>query len=111
MIAAAQFILHSGQTLFKHITFPQELLSEQDDCWTPGPLFKGKPAFSLKRWRFWCDGYKAVSQDNKDGKGKGQGYSQECKDIARRAAKLMECFDETLTFDAKFVEMIGSKKH
>ncbi len=94
IMGAAQYILHSGQTLFKYMLVTCELLASQDKSWEPGPLYKGKPAFSLHRWRFWRDAYEAVSKtDNISEKGR---HNQECRDIAGRAAKLMESLEESL---------------
>ncbi|KAI9750028.1 MAG: hypothetical protein M4579_006634 [Chaenotheca gracillima] len=97
VLVAAQYILWDGHSLFRQI-----LVLRQGDfdidasdlrAWTPGPLYRGKPYLTVDRWHFWRDGYRAVAAEKKE-----ERYSQECRDVATKAANLMEALEKSLTF-------------
>lgn len=95
VLAAAQWIIWGGQTFFKQLLSPPDVSSEDLRNWTPGPLYNGKAHFSLHRWHFWRDGYYAVASSGKEDE---KGYSQECKDVAARAAAIMDALEKNMTF-------------
>jgi hypothetical protein len=65
--------------------------------WSPGPLYHGKAHLTLDRWHFWRDGYKAVASSGKEEDEK-KWYSQECKDVAAKAAAMMDALEKNMTF-------------
>lgn len=93
VMAAAQWILWHGQTLFKLVIFDH---SEEDandkGNWWFGKAFVGpviEPR-SIYRWRFWKAGFEAVE--------KASDASDECKNIAKRAARVMASLEENMLF-------------
>ncbi|KIA75771.1 hypothetical protein HK57_00457 [Aspergillus ustus] len=65
ILAAAQYILWSGQEQFKRLSFIGEDVDPatlQD--WKPGPLYYGHGGFTLDRWRFWKAGFRAAAEDS-----------------------------------------------
>ena len=64
-------------------------------CWTPGPLYGGGKKLTLQRWHFWRDGYSAVALRGDDEK---KAYSEECRDVAAKAAHLMDSIEGSMTF-------------
>jgi Protein of unknown function (DUF3632) len=97
VLAAAQWILWYGQRFFKHLLFPGEVSPDDLRMWSPGPLYHGKAHLTLDRWHFWRDGYKAVASSGKEGD-EEKGYSQECKDVAAKAAAMMDALEKNMTF-------------
>ena len=95
VLAAAQWIIWCGQSLFKLLLFPGEVSPTDLSHWAPGPLYEGEADFTLHRWRFWRDSYSAIAASNDTD---GKGYSQECKDGAAKAAALMDAFEKDMTF-------------
>ena len=96
VLSAAQWILWYGQSLLKQVLFPTEKVypdtPEYDDT---GPLYNGKSGLSLHRWHFWRDGFITVASSGKDEK---QEHSQECRDVAAKAAEMMEAFEMNMAF-------------
>ena len=95
VLVAAQWILWSGQSLFKQLIYPGEISSEMMRWWSPGELYDGKPDLSLHRWHFWRDGYNAVASSGNEG---GTGYGQESKDVATKAAAIMDALEKNMSF-------------
>jgi len=95
ILAAAQWILWYGQSIFKQVLFPGEVSSDHLRKWNPGPLYDGKAHFTLHRWHFWRVGYNAVASSEKE---KKKGYSQECKNVAAKAAAMMDALEKNMTF-------------
>lgn len=95
VLAAAQWILWYGQSLFKQVLFPGEVSSDDLRKWSPGPLYDGKAHLTLHRWHFWRDGYNAVAFSEKE---KEKGYSQECKNVAAKAAAMMDALEKNMMF-------------
>ena len=93
VLAGAQWIFWYGQSFFKQVQFPGEVSSSDLQAWTPGPLYDGKAHLTLDRWHFWRDGYKSVAIGDKE-----DGYSQECKIVAAKAAALMDSLERNMTF-------------
>ena len=145
VMAAAQWILWYGQTLFKQLLSPRKTSDKNYQYWEPGPTHNGKALLSLHQWHFWRDGFRAVASWSKrkkprsnhkatlslhrwhfwrdgfravasghteeKGEKKGEkkekienceeaqkGYSQECKNLAMRAANLMDSLEQNMTF-------------
>ncbi|KAL2850447.1 hypothetical protein BJX68DRAFT_266656 [Aspergillus pseudodeflectus] len=90
VLAAAQYILWSGQEQFKRIGFSGDIDEDLLRDWKPGPLYDGKAAFGLERWRFWKAGFMAAAEDFDLGK--------EARDVADRAAGLMDALENALLF-------------
>jgi hypothetical protein len=87
ILAAAQHILWDGQDLFNHVLSPQRLSPEAMQGWHPGPLYTGDHSLSLDRWQFWRTGFLGAA-----------GFGGECRDVAARAARMMEAFEQNLLF-------------
>ncbi|EAW19694.1 DUF3632 domain-containing protein [Aspergillus fischeri NRRL 181] len=56
IIAAAEYILWDGQELFKHVLCSGSIGDTKS--WEPALLYFGDAFLSLKRWRFWKDGFR-----------------------------------------------------
>jgi len=52
VLAAAQWILWSGQSFFRQVIFTGDVSHKDLQFWTPGPLYGGDSQLSLQRWRF-----------------------------------------------------------
>ncbi|BCS18854.1 DUF3632 domain-containing protein [Aspergillus puulaauensis] len=90
VIAAAQHILWDGQELFKKITFMSDVDEDDLRSWKPGRLYDGDSRYTLQRWQFWKAGFHAAAGDAELG--------DEARDVARRAATLMDAFESTMAF-------------
>ncbi|KAI9847730.1 MAG: hypothetical protein M1837_001978 [Sclerophora amabilis] len=108
VLAAAQWILWYGQSLFKQVLFPGEISSRDLQRWKPGPLYCGKAYLSLQRWHFWRDGFKSVASGEKE---KVEWVSQECTNVAAKAAEMMDSMERNMTFDASDRLTIFGKGH
>lgn len=51
--AAAQWIIHSGQIIFRMILAPDCPSPGNNEALPPGKLYNGEAGYSLHRWRFW----------------------------------------------------------
>ena len=83
VLAAAQWILWYGQSLFKHIIYPGEIDKDTLRAWKPGPLYNGTKFLSLHRWQFWKDSFKNVASGGwVEEKGR---HSQECRSVSTKS--------------------------
>ncbi|KAF7161733.1 hypothetical protein CNMCM5623_007220 [Aspergillus felis] len=89
IIVAAQYILWDGQELFRHVLCPDSI--ENTKSWEPGLLYFGDSSLSLKRWRFWKDGFRKAA-------GEDSGMSDECRKVSTKAATLMEALEASMIF-------------
>lgn len=93
IMAAAQWILWHGQTLFKLVMFDHHEGDTKDEgYWWFGKAFAG-PAIeprSIERWRFWKSGFEAVEKESNAG--------DECKKNAKKAACVMAALEEGMSF-------------
>ena len=87
VMAAAQWIIWYGPNLFKQLG----AVPKEPGEWASGPLYDGKGDFSLHWWHFWRDGYAAMA-------GNTSGFGEECRNVAGRAAALMDASEKTMTF-------------
>lgn len=93
VMAAAQWILWDGQEIFQHMANPLPVsdlakkMWQLGDCCTPSSM----PAVSLARWQFWKERFKAAGAEGGDG-------SVESKDLAGRAAALMDVIEKSMSF-------------
>ncbi len=96
VLAAAQWILWCGQSLFKQVLYTGEVDPDRlQKSWRPGTLFRGEGGLSVERWHFWRRGFSAVAA----GKGgEKEGYGKECMEVAARAAAIMEALEKAMTF-------------
>ncbi|KAI1862482.1 hypothetical protein JX265_009196 [Neoarthrinium moseri] len=84
--AAAQWILHAGQWLFRWIQVPQEVTSQDEQSTEPGSLWTdGGSGYSLERWRFWRQGFQSASEREE--------AKQETKMLSSKAVKLMDVLE------------------
>ncbi|KAI9837081.1 MAG: hypothetical protein M1819_000730 [Sarea resinae] len=96
VLAAAQWILWYGQSLFKQVLSHGEVSPKDLQYWKPGPLYNGKADLSLHRWHFWRDAFAAVaSSETIEEKG---GYGQECKNVSAKVAAMMDSLEQNMTF-------------
>lgn len=93
VMAAAQWILWDGQEIFKHMANPLPVSDVDAQMWRLGDrcTSSSMPVVSLARWQFWKEGFKAAGIE--DGEG-----SHECKDLAGRAAALMDVIEKSMSF-------------
>ncbi|KAK7702412.1 hypothetical protein SLS64_009704 [Diaporthe eres] len=93
VMAAAQWILWNGQEIYKYMANPLPVSDVDEktwwlgDCCTPSSM----PVVSLARWQFWKEGFRAAGAERGDG-------SLECKDLAGRAAALMDVIEKSMSF-------------
>ncbi|KAI5917996.1 hypothetical protein F4810DRAFT_694175 [Camillea tinctor] len=88
--AAAQWILYAGQTLFRFVQLPELCDSHELNLTDPGPLYTGEKGFTVKRWRFWIEGFSRVA-DRTDS-------HEEVRKLAQDAKVLMEAMEATSPF-------------
>jgi hypothetical protein len=92
-MAAAQWILWHGQTLFKLIIYDhlEEGQNDKGNWWLgkafAGPLMQPR---SIERWRFWREGFETV-ETRLDA-------SEDCKRVSKRAADLMASMERDMLF-------------
>ena len=67
--------------------------------WSPGPLYDGKAHLTLDRWHFWKNVYRAVAAGGGEEK---ERYSKERRNVAAKAAALMDALEMSMTFSAIF---------
>lgn len=86
--AAAQWILWDGQEIFKYMANPLPVSEGDTRLWQIGDRYTmlAVPEVSLARWRLCKEGFGAAGAEGGDG-------SQECRDLARRAAALMDAIE------------------
>lgn len=93
VMAAAQWILWHGQTLFKLVIFgDSEGVLNYREHWWFGKAFAG-PSMeprSIERWRYWKAGFEAVE--------KAADASDECRNVANKAARMMASLEEGMSF-------------
>ncbi|OAA56361.1 hypothetical protein SPI_07972 [Niveomyces insectorum RCEF 264] len=104
VMEAAQWILWHGQTVFKFILYDHDNDDADNDDGhggNPNSAYRKVGAKlqnvvpvvqprSIERWRYWKDGFAAVTT---------QPYAtEECKQVAGRAARLMEAIEASMRF-------------
>lgn len=93
VMAAAQWMLWDGQEIYKYMANPLPVSDVDEKTWwlgnccTPSSML----VVSLARWQFWKEGFKAAGAE-------GGGRSLECKDLAGRAAALMDFIEKSMSF-------------
>jgi hypothetical protein len=99
VLAPAQWILWSGQMLFKTLLFGPAVWDVEAQRWVSVPRglktdtsADGKPKYqsSLDRWRFWRDCFETASRCD--------ARSGECRAVAARAVLLMNALEESMAF-------------
>lgn len=93
VMAAAQWILWDGQEVFKYMANPLPVSDDEARMWRLGERCSSSPVgvVSLARWRLWKEGFKAAAAEGPEG-------SHESKDLAGRAAGLMDAIEKSLSF-------------
>ncbi len=94
VLAAAQWIMWSGQSLFKQVIFTGDVSPNDLQCWTPGPLYGGDSRLSLRRWRFWKDSFSHVAFG---GEKEEEAFVQESNKVAAKASQLMDSLERSMT--------------
>lgn len=92
VMAAAQWILWDGQEIFKYMANPLPVSDDEARIWRLGERCSSSSVdvISLARWQLWKEGFKAAAAAD-DG-------SHESKDLAERAAGLMDVIEKSLSF-------------
>lgn len=91
VLAAAQWILWYGHSLFKQVLwYGKAAEGEKASMWKFGRLYEGKGQLDRSRWEFWEKGFREAAA-NAD-------YEDECRRIAQKAADLMQAIEKSLTF-------------
>ena len=94
VLAAAQYILWSGQTMFRYVLYSQNIEKEDLRSWGPGPSYQGTAAIDLPRWQFWKQGFRDIaSREVREGE-----LGNECNDVSRRAAEIMDVLERNISF-------------
>lgn len=95
VMAAAQWILWDGQQIFKYMATPLPVSDDEVRMWRLGDRFSSSDVavVSVARWQLWKEGFKAAAAASEEGEG-----SHECKDLAGRAATLMDAIEKSMTF-------------
>jgi len=93
VLAAAQWILWSGQSLFKQVIVTGDVSPRELQFWTPGPLYGVDSQLSLRRWRFWKDGFSNVAFS---GEKEEKALVQECNKVAAKASQLMDSLERSM---------------
>ncbi|KAI1801468.1 hypothetical protein F4811DRAFT_534547 [Daldinia bambusicola] len=88
LVTAAMYIEFSGPVLVEALAAnpAPELSNENRRLLKGGSLFHGEPGLRLDRWSFWTRRFKEEAEKTR---------TQEARDIALRAARLMEVWSET----------------
>ncbi|KAJ5780218.1 hypothetical protein N7457_005378 [Penicillium paradoxum] len=92
ILAAAQWILWQGRTMFNQIA-PSVISRTKpiySSMWAGGPLYHGDSTLSMQRWRFWKESFRKISE--------GSDVTDECKDAAAQSVKLMDAYESVLRF-------------
>lgn len=89
VLTAAVWIEYAGSILFEKVLWnPSPTLGEEDErLLRAGPRYKGGPGLSSDRWLFWKNRLEEVAEKKE--------VTDDAKDAAIRAAKLMEVWAET----------------
>ena len=99
-MAAAQYILWYGQTLFLEILHHAESVVNPTHGPDPGSLCKGTSHLSLDRWHFWRDRYRAMSLgEGAEAREKavGKALADECRTLTGNVAAMMDMLDRCFT--------------
>lgn len=93
VMAAAQSILWDGQEIFKYMANPLPISDVDARVWRLGDgcTLSSVPVVCLARWQFWKEGFKAAGAEGGEG-------SREFKDLAGRAAVLMDAIEKSMSF-------------
>ncbi|PGH14741.1 hypothetical protein AJ79_02907 [Helicocarpus griseus UAMH5409] len=91
VLAAAQWILWNGQSLFMQVRYPGDVGPDDKQNWSPGDLYDGEPLPTLHRWRFWSTRFREFAQQV-------HAVSDECKTVAAKAADMMDSIERNMTF-------------
>ncbi|KAJ5825489.1 hypothetical protein N7474_002627 [Penicillium riverlandense] len=88
IIAAAQYILWDGQSMFKRCLCPVPGDMGHDSY---NRLRDGYYMFSLGRWRRWKNGFKKNAEEE-------NGVGEECRKVCAKTAALMETMEASMRF-------------
>lgn len=93
VMAAAQWIIWDGQEIYKYMVNPLPVSDVEAKMWRLGNCCtpSSVPIVSLARWKFWKQGFKAAGAERGEG-------SYECKDLAGRAAAMMDVIEGSISF-------------
>lgn len=83
ILAASEWIIQSGQIIFRWAQEEDEEPFPWDTDVTPGTLFKGDPGLSVKRWSFWKVRFDEISKEESL-------LSDEVRSVARNAVDQMD---------------------
>jgi len=88
VVTAAVWIEYAGPILFEKVLWnPNPTLGEEDErLLRAGPRYKGGPGLSSDRWLFWKNRFEEVAEKK---------VTDDARDAATRAARLMEVWAET----------------
>lgn len=94
VMAAAQWVIWYGQSLFKQILYDhdEEDAANKSGSWRLGKHFAGPPMEpqSIARWHFWKNCFEAIAAD--------PGSSVECRKLASKSAGLMGTIEKSMVF-------------
>jgi Protein of unknown function (DUF3632) len=90
VMAAAQWIIWSGQNLFTFFLFLEKTSLDEEKGWKFGSLYTGGGTFlSMERWYFWKRGFASVENSK---------YGDESKKNASKALDLTGAMDRNMSF-------------
>ncbi|TGJ83060.1 hypothetical protein E0Z10_g5705 [Xylaria hypoxylon] len=89
VMAAAQWIMWNGQSLFKQVLWHSEPTLDDERNWRPGTLYEEKTLLGLNRWTFWRVGFQEAAEK--------ENYTMEARAVAKGAAELMENIEKCMS--------------
>ncbi|RFU27689.1 hypothetical protein B7463_g8636, partial [Scytalidium lignicola] len=94
VMAAAQWIIWYGQSLFKLILYGDDQDEDENakESWRFGKQYTGPliQRRSVERWRYWKQCFQLIVSDTDS--------SDECKKLASRSANLMDAIEKSMIF-------------
>ncbi|CAD6444037.1 130b264a-afc1-4ca3-a792-fdc17b5eb047 [Sclerotinia trifoliorum] len=88
ILAAAQWIEHSGSYLFERIG-DKELSSYEEKSLSGGALYSGRSGLCLERWKFWISRLRDI-EGLQSGEGETSSYPEQVRCAAGKAVGIME---------------------
>lgn len=90
VLGAAQLILWHGQGLFKLVLSPEDLVEDDKvPRWLVGEPEEHGP-IELEKWVLWRDRFNEVAGN--------ETYGAECRDVAKKAAEIMNVIKRSMLF-------------
>ncbi|KFY34462.1 hypothetical protein V494_06758 [Pseudogymnoascus sp. VKM F-4513 (FW-928)] len=89
VMGAAQWVLWSGQSIFKLHLGPVRQLRHRDTSIQDTNQITNTAPITLQSWHKWTSEFRKAAESD--------GFGEECRDVARRAADLMEALEKAMS--------------